>query len=520
MAKSAGTVGFAVMLSRILGLIREQVFAGLFGAGTANDAFVVAFRIPNLLRDLFGEGALSAAFVTVFSDYEQKKSRAETWQLASVTLVFFACMLSVVSLVAIFFADSIVGLLASDFDSVEGKQELTILLTRIMMPFLILVSLSAVVMGILNTKQRFFVPALASSFFNLGSIVGGVSLALLLPVWNIPPIVGMAIGTLVGGVMQLAIQLPTLKRCGFRFLPRFNFAHPGLVRILKLMVPAVIGLSATQINIFINTRFAASCAEGSVSWLQYAFRLVQLPIGVFGVAIGVAALPLLAKHASRRNTANLRDTFVSALTMVFCLTIPAAIGLYVLAEPIIRLIFEHGAFSASDTLATARALSLYAVGLFAYSANKVLVPVFYALEKTHFPVIASFLAICTNIIFITLTIDSFQHRAIALSVSVTMIVNFFFLTVILYRELRGFSLAGLLISLVKITMASSVMLIFLLLAKHSAATYLNGPFWYNLSAVMLIIAISVFLYGGAVYFLKLQEVMEITQKIRTRFFHG
>jgi len=516
-AKSAGTVGFAVMLSRILGLVREQVFAGLFGAGTANDAFVVAFRIPNLLRDLFGEGALSAAFVTVFSDYDQNKSREQTWQLASVVLVFFASALSVITLVAVLFSDAIVALLAPEFSQIAGKEELTVLLTRIMMPFLLLVSLSAVVMGVLNTKNKFFIPALASSFFNLGSIIGGVSLALLLPHWGIAPIIGMAIGTLIGGLLQLAIQLPALFRCGFTFLPRFNFNDPGLIRILKLMIPAVVGLSATQINIFINTQFATSCAEGSVSWLQYAFRLVQLPIGIFGVAIGVAAMPLLARHSANKDIDGMKETFVSSLTMVFCLTIPASAGLYLLAEPIIKLIFERGAFTAADTVATAQAVSLYAVGLFAYSANKVLVPVFYALGKTRYPVIGSFITVCINIIIISLTIDLFQHRAIAFSVSITMIINFFFLTTVLYRQLNGFSVWSLWWAFMKILVATALMIAFLFAARSLTGGYMEGPSLIaGITSLFGIITVAAIMYGATLYLLKVEEFTYIIKKIRSK----
>ncbi len=517
-ARAAGTIGFAVMLSRILGLVREQVFAALFGAGTANDAFVVAFRVPNLLRDLFGEGALSAAFVTVFSDYDQNKKQRDTWKLASIVLIFFACALSVLTLIAIYFSDGIVNLLAPEFGEIDGKEELTILLTRIMMPFLTLVSLSAVVMGILNTKNRFFIPALASSFFNLGSIVGGVSLALILPRYGIPAIVGMAWGTLIGGFLQLAMQVPSLYKSGFTFFPSFNFAHPGLIHILRLMVPAIIGLSATQINIFINTNFAASCAEGSVSWLQYAFRLVQLPIGIFGVAIGVAAMPLLAKHSANKNLTELKNTYVSAQIMVFCLSIPAAVGLFLLAEPIIRLIFERGAFSADDTVATAQALSLYAIGLFAYSSNKILVPAFYAIEKPHFPVIASFLSICTNIVFINLTIDIFQHRAIALSVSITMMINFIFLITVLYKKLHGFSIVHMLTAGLKIVTATAAMALFLIVARLYTSEFLKGDLWQIGSAVFVLIVAAVALYSASLYFLKLDEFVDICKKIQQKFF--
>ncbi|MBM9602930.1 murein biosynthesis integral membrane protein MurJ [Desulfopila inferna] len=516
-AKSAGTVGFAVMLSRILGLIREQVFAGFFGAGTANDAFVVAFRVPNLLRDLFGEGALSAAFVTVFSDYDQNKTRKQTWQLASIVLIFFGCALSIITLAAILYSDVIVGLLAPDFGLIAGKEELTILLTRIMMPFLVLISLSAVVMGILNTKNKFFIPALASSFFNLGSILGGVSLAVILPKWGVPAIVGMAIGTLIGGLLQLAVQIPALMKCGFRFYPHLNFRDPGLIRILKLMIPAVIGLSATQINIFINTNFAASCPEGSVSWLQYAFRLVQLPIGIFGVAIGIAAMPLLARYSANKNLDGLRETFVSSQIMVLCLTIPAAAGLFFLSEPVIRLVFERGAFTAYDTIATAQALSLYSIGLFAYSSNKVLVPVFYALGKTRYPVIASFITICTNILFITLTIEYFQHRAIALSVSITMFINFIFLGAILYRELQGYSIRYVGFAILKILFATSIMSLFVVLLRDLASSPLSGNLWQNSVSLFAIISVAVVLYSSLICLLKVDEFTQVVTKVRARF---
>ncbi len=343
-----------------------------------------------------------------------------------------------------------------------------------MLPFLIFISLSAVVMGILNTKGRFFVPAIASSFFNLGSLIGGISLAFTLPHFGQPAIVGMAIGTLIGGVLQLGVQIPSVLKTGFRYRPVCDLSDPGLRRIFKLMIPATIGLSATQINIFINTNFASSCAEGSVSWLYYAFRLVQLPIGVFGVALSIAMLPILAKQAAKKDIAEMKKTMVSSLTMVFALTLPATAGLIILAEPIIRLIFEHGAFTAADTLATAQTLALYSIGLFAYSANKVLVPAFYALDKTRYPVIASFMAILFNIIIINLTIDRFQHLAIAFSTSCTMLINFVFLMLVLYKNMNGFSLPYLFKSLMKILLATLALAGLLWTALPYFASWLNG----------------------------------------------
>jgi putative peptidoglycan lipid II flippase len=516
-ARSAGTVGIAVMCSRILGLVREQVFAGMFGAGMANDAFQVAFRIPNLLRDLFAEGALSAAFVTVFSDYDTNRTELQTWQLASNVLVFFAIALSIITITGIYMAGPIVSLMASGFAEIPGKVYLTTKLTMIMMPFLVFISLAAVVMGILNTKGRFFVPAMASTFFNLGSIVGGVSLAFLLPRFGQPAIVGMAIGTLVGGILQLGMQLPALFRIGFTFRFHLNLTDPGLQRILRLMIPATIGLSATQVNLFINTYFASSCAEGSVSWLQYAFRLVQLPIGVFGVAFSIAAMPVLARHAARKDIQGMRETLVSSLTMVFCLTIPATAGLILLAEPIIRLIFERGAFTSIDTTATAQALSLYAIGLFAYSANKILVPVFYALDNTKYPVIASFLAVVANVLIINATIDSFQHKAIALSMSCTMLLNFLFLSAILFKKMKGYSIVYLLKGVGKILTATLCMSVLLVTARTIFASWFVGTLFQKVFAMLLLITGAALIYCYTLYFLKLPELTDIITKIRARF---
>jgi putative peptidoglycan lipid II flippase len=358
---------------------------------------------------------------------------------------------------------------------------------------------------------------MASSFFNLGSIVGGVTLAWILPRYGYPAIVGMAFGTLIGGVLQLAVQLPALFRTGFRFFPHLDLRDPGLHSILRLMIPATIGLSATQINIFVNTSFAASCAEGSVSWLNYAFRLVQLPIGIFGVAFSIAVMPVMARHAAIKDVPAMRETLVSSLTMVFCLTIPATAGLIFLAEPIIRLIFERGAFTALDTVATAQTLTLYAVGLFAYSANKILVPVFYALDDTRYPVIASFLAVIANILIINLTIGLFQHKAIALSTSCTMFLNFLFLSAVLYRKMKGYSLAALFRGLAKILVATLCMSLLLFFARMMLAGLLLGSLVQQLLAVSLTICLAGCLYTVVLHWLKLSELTEIVDRVRAKF---
>ncbi|MDR9500707.1 MAG: murein biosynthesis integral membrane protein MurJ [Desulfurivibrionaceae bacterium] len=516
-ARSAGTVGFAVLCSRVLGLVREQVFAFYFGAGYAYDAFVVAFRIPNLLRDLFGEGALSAAFVAVFSDYETTRGEEETWRLANNVLAFFAVFLSLLTLAGIYFAEDIVLLLVKgDFEQEPGKVALTTMLTMIMFPFLVLISLSAVVMGALNTKGKFFVPAMASSFFNLGSIVGGLGFAYLFTRIGQPAIAGMAVGTLIGGGLQLGCQLPLFRRVGFRFQPHLDLKDPGLHRILALMVPAVIGLSATQLNIFINTNFASSCEQGSVSWLQYAFRLMQLPIGIFGVALSMASLPLIARYAARRQFGPLKEAFVSSLTMGFCLTIPAACGLWILAEPIVRVLFGHGSFTSFDVLRTAEAIRFYSLGLFAYAAVKITVPVFYALGDTRYPVIGSFIGVGANLLLVVTLIDTLSYRATALALSGAMACNFIFLLVMLYRKLSGFSLLYMGKGLLKILAASALMSLCVSGLAWLFEAWLVGSFIAQVVALLLCVAGGALVYGALVVAFRLREVESLVEKVVAR----
>ncbi len=513
-ARSAGTVGFAVFCSRILGLIREQVLANFFGAGMAMDAFVVAFRIPNLLRDLFAEGALSAAFVTVFTDYDQRLGKSQTWRLANNVLVSLTILVGGISLLGILASDSLVSLMAPDFAQIPGKTALTVIMTQIMFPFLPMISLAAVVMGILNTKGKFFIPAMASSFFNLGSITSGVVMALIFPHYGIPAIIGMAIGTLLGGGLQLAVQLPSLYKTGYKFQWVASWQDEGLRRIFWLMTPAIIGLSATQINIFINTFFASSCAQGSVAWLNYAFRLLQFPIGVFGVAISIAAMPVISRYASQQDIEGLKTAFTSALVMTLLITIPASVGLAILAKPIIALIFQHGRFTAFDTSQTASALVFYTLGLFAYSGVKVVVPVFFALNDTRYPVIGSFLAVAVNFLFIILSLSALQHRAIALATSLSMILNFIFLSVVLYYKVEGYPLRHLSRCVAKICLAAGIMGLAIYLLAMSLNTLLDAGLAGRLLSLLILLTTGLLVYGVGIYFLQVPEFQELIVQVQ------
>ena len=385
--------------------------------------------------------------------------------------------------------------MAPDFGLVAGKLGLTSLMTRIMFPFLLLVSLAALAMGILNARGKFFIPALASSFFNLGSVVAGVAISWAMPSLGLHPIVGMAWGALVGGLLQLVVQLPLLWRQGFRPQWVLDWREPGVRRIAWLMLPAVVGLSATQINIFINTFYASACAEGSVSWLNYAYRLFHLPMGLFGVALMVATMPVVSRHAALNDLGAMKGAVESSLALALLVTVPAACGLIFLARPIIALIYQHGRFSAWDTQQTAAALALYALGAVAFAGVKIMVPAFYALNNTRTPVLGSFLTVAANILFINLTVSPLQHRAIALSTSLSMILNFLFLGVVLYRRLGGFRVRPLLVTLAKVVAAGLVMGLACILGVRSCHGLVgNRPGRANLSLTGVIVVGRAFMW--------------------------
>jgi putative peptidoglycan lipid II flippase len=458
--RSAGAVSVAVLGSRLLGLVREQVFAAVFGVGMHSDAFIAAFRIPNLLRDLFAEGALSAAFVSTFSQYIVTRGERAAWRLANLVFNGLVLTLTAVTLLGIAFAPEIVRLLARGFEAIPGKMALTVEMTRLMFPFIILVAMAAVAMGILNSKDRFGIPASASTFFNVGSILGGLAFARALdPSFGPRAIVGWAMGTLIGGALQFAIQVPSLYRVGFRYEPVVSFRDPGVRQILRLMGPAIIGAAAVQINVFVNTNFASYLGDGPVSWLNYAFRLMQFPIGVFGVALGMATLPAVSRAAARNDVVEFRRTLTASLGLVFFLCIPSACGLAVLGEPIIRLIYERGRFTSFDTEQTAAALAFYAIGLAGYAAIKVLAPAFYALHDARTPMRISLISIATNYTFNYVLVRElgFGHRGLALSTSLVALFNFLALFGLMRRKIGHLEGRRLLTSLGKITLASGVM---------------------------------------------------------------
>lgn len=461
--RSASVVGVAILASRVLGLIREQVFAASFGAGRELDAFVTAFRIPNLFRDLFAEGALSAAFVTSFTQTLAREGEARAWRLANLVVHALLVVVGGVVLLGVIAAPWVVALIAPGFADIPGKTELTVELTRVMFPFLLLVALAAVAMGMLNARGRFGVPASASSFFNLGSIVVGLlGAAWLAPgylssVWqqgaasaSVSPelaeraIMGMALGTVVGGALQLVVQLPSLHRLSYRYRPILSFRDPGVRQVLALMGPATIGAAAVQINVLVNSNFASQLGDGAVSWLNVAFRFMQLPIGLFGVAVGVVALPAVSRSAERANMAEFNETIVRALRLVFGLCLPAATGLAVLAPEFVGLVYQHGRFTADDTRMAASALVAYAIGLVGYANIKVTVPAFYALGDARTPALISCLSIVVNAVGNWMVINRLGggHTGLAAVTSLVALLNFAILMVLLRRRIGAFTGLG------------------------------------------------------------------------------
>ncbi|HEY1755289.1 MAG TPA: murein biosynthesis integral membrane protein MurJ [Bryobacteraceae bacterium] len=466
LVRSAGVVSLAVFMSRITGLLRESVMASLFGAGLTYDAFMLGFRIPNLTRDLFAEGALSSAFVPIFSEYLTNRSKEEAARLVNLVASALFLIVGVVCAAGVIFAPVLVHLLAPGFAAVPGKFELAVTMTRIMFPFLLLVALAAQAMGVLNASNKFGVPALASTFFNLGSVTFGILLGVVLgPTLHLSRIEGMAIGVVLGGALQLCWQLPSMYRLGYRFRPELHWSDPGMVRILRLMVPAILGNAAVQINVMVNTNFASTISDprtghdGPVSWLSYAFRFMQLPLGLFGVAMASATLPSISRSAAAGRLDEFRKTLSHSLGMVLLLTLPSSVGLVVLGKSIIGAIYQHGKFNLYDTKQTALALSCYAIGLSGYAALKVLSPAFYALGDARTPMLVSLASILINFAAAS-TMTRFLglgHAGLALSTSAVALFGFVVLFLILRARIGGIHGRALAAQLAKVGAASLAM---------------------------------------------------------------
>ena len=452
LAKAAGKMSIATFISRILGFVRDMIFALYFGATGLSDTFFAAFRIPNLLRELFAEGSMSSAFIPVLTEYREKYGEEEANRLVRIVFTFISIVVSIICFIGIVFSPAIVTVIAPGFLSSPEKFSLTVLLTRIMFPFLLFISLAALIMGALNTKKVFFIPALAPAVLNIVLILSIVFFESRAR----QPIMAAAIGVMIGGFVQFAFQLPAFYKNGYKLGFDTAFSHPGLKKISLLLIPATLALSVSQINIVVSNILASYLQPGSITYLFYSMRLIQFPIGIFGVAMGMAVLPTLSEHAARGDFDKLRDDFSFALRLLFFLTIPCMAGLIFLRDPIVNILFQRGKWDYAATIGTSQALLFYSLGIWAVVGVRVVAASFYSMQDTKTPVKIAVIAMTVNVILSFLLMKPMRHSGLALANAIASSVNFTFLFIMLKRKLGRIEGRKIVFSFTKITIASSV----------------------------------------------------------------
>ncbi|MBL9179501.1 MAG: murein biosynthesis integral membrane protein MurJ [Verrucomicrobiaceae bacterium] len=524
-ARSTGIVSIAILCSRVLGLVRDQLLNGFFGSAFTG-VFTAAFRTPNMLRDLFAEGALSTAFVTTFSKKMKTEGDEAAWVLGRKMISLSLWFMTLVAIAGVLLAPILFRILTPGLS--EEAKVLGTWLAQIMYPFIALVSITALVMGMLNSKKVFFIPAVASAFFNLGCIVGGVILA-----WIIDPgfrhgnvsekgLTGFAIGTLIGGVLQLAVQLPSLRRVGFRFRFDFGCKDPAVKEVLHLMWPSMLAASGTQVTVLLNSIFASFTEgrESSLAWLANAQRLQQLPLGLFGVAVATVTLPMLSRLATEGITPAFRSALAKGLRLVLFLTLPCAVGLSLLAREIISVIFEHGKFTAHDVEMTAAPLQAYAFGLIFYSAVKVLQPAFYTINRRFIPMLISIGIIVFNLAANSTTVFwlGWGHTALAWATAIGLLLNFCTLYLCMRKFASGLETRSLMQALVRLGIAIAVMSGICLAAKFTLmADWAHLSFLLRCVALGVTISIAAAAYFAVTKMLKVEESGEFLSLLGRRF---
>jgi putative peptidoglycan lipid II flippase len=501
--KAAGIVGSATLISRILGFVRDAVIAWFLGAGFSSDAFIAAFRIPNLLRRLFAEGSLSAAFVPVFAEYVVHQNQDEAFSMARSAFRLLGLVLFLVTIGGILLSPWIVRLIAPGFDA--EKISLTVTLTRWMFPYFFCIGLVALCMGILNVLGHFAAPALAPVILNL-SIIGSV---LFVAPTMTTPVVGLAFGVLIGGILQLALQLPILVHNGFRFWETAKLMHPALKKVGTLMLPIILGGAVYQINIVVGTLLASLLNEGSVTYLYFADRLVQFPLGIFAIAASTAILPTLSRQAAAQDFGELKNTFAHALRLVFFISIPAMVGLIVLREPIVALLFQRGEFDAAATQLTIQAVLYYSLGLWAFSAVRIVAATFFALQDARTPVCTAIISIIANIFLGIILMKPLAHGGLALATSLASMLNLFLLMRALSARLGSLDWKNIGQSAGKAFISSVVMG---MVVRASAGTLIpieSRTFSGLLMGVAACIGIGLCIYGVTSFVLKSPELSRL-----------
>lgn len=449
-ARAAGILGSATVISRIMGMVRDMVVSRLFGAGLATDAFFAAFQIPNMLRRFFAEGALTSAFVPTFSSVLTRRGEEDARELANICFTLLTIVMAAVTLAGIVFSPWIVGVMFPGFKAVPGKFELTVLLNRLMFPYIFFISLVALCMGILNTLRHFFTPAISTVFLNISMILG----ALLLRVFFEVPVTALATGVLIGGFVQLIMQLPVLWNKGYAFRLNFDFTNPEVRRIALLMLPATFGVGVYYLNITVSAILASLLPQGSVSYLYYAQRLFEFPQGIFTVSVAQAVLPSMSRQAADGDMTGMRESLAFGLRLTLFITIPAMAGLLVCSTPIFSLLFMGGEFDYAKAVNSARALFYYSFGLSFVALTRVLAPAFYALKDTRTPVWTAFIAFLLNVVFSLLLMKPLLHGGLALATTLSALANMIMLLWLLRRRMGPFGGRGVVRSGAKALIAS------------------------------------------------------------------
>jgi putative peptidoglycan lipid II flippase len=516
LGRSAGMIGLATFTSRLLGLVRDQATAYYFGTTWRADAFVVATRIPTLLRDLFAEGAMSAAFVPTLTRTLAKDGKEAAWRLGSQVINGLLIVTGILVVLGIVFADPLTSSYAAKFAKFPGKLELTIALTRINMPFLMLIALAAACMGMLNALRRFLVPAAAPATYNVVFIVATIALVPLFRAIGVQDVMALSIGMLGGGLAQFLIQLPALRREGYRHQWILDLKDPVLHEVLVLMGPGTLGVAAAQINLFVNT-WLATDVDGAATALRYAFQLIYLPIGIFGVSVATAAIPELARQAADGAHADMTKTVSWGIRLMLVLSIPAIVGLMVLASPIVELIFQHGAFNSTSTFMTAGALALYAPGILGYSLVKIVSPSFYSLREARTPVVVSVVTIILNL-GLNLWLNSiYGFKGLALGTAIAANANAGLLMYLLSKRLGGIDFPRIAVTFAKTCVAAALMGV----AAYYAEAWLHGifsqpAFLYRLIRVGGAIGIALAVLAASAHLLRLEEFSTAMARVMRR----
>ncbi len=511
-AKTASVVGGATLLSRIFGFVRDMIVAQLFGAGMATDAFFVAFRIPNLLRRLVGEGSLTASFIPVYSEYINQRSKEEGDELVSASFSVLTLVLILLAGLGVLFSPWIIKIMAYGFSPEPEKFKLTVWLTRLMFPYIFFIGLVALAMGVLNSWKHFAGPALAPVLLNLAII----ACALLLSGVLKEPITSLAIGVLVGGIVQLFFQVPFIRRKKIKVRFLFRPFHPGVKRIGLLMAPSVLGLGVTQLNVLVSTFLASYLPEGSISYLYYADRLLEFPMGIFAIAIATAILPMMSEQTAKNDVQGMKETLSFAMRLVFFVTLPAMVGLIVLRLPIINLLFQRGAFNAHSAEMTAQALLFYALGLAAFAGVRIIVPAFYSLQDTKTPVKVAFLALLANAAFGTILMNPLKHGGLALATSLAAGLNFALLVILLKRKLGRIGARKILLSFCRSLGASIAMGVVAYLICLGELWQTSGATLEKILHLLAAVLAGIFVYGEASYLLGSEEIHSALQIIKRK----